>query len=151
MAVAVGMYLSLKMTIPIFIGGLIKMYVDKRFDDSLKKTNPNLMKNENKVKLDVLKERSHGPGILFASGLIAGEAIMGIGLAAMAVSGIYLGIINEPSIYPGIAVFFGCAILMARFSLKGAENSEVVKAEEWSFDDDIQEAEMVEKKPKRKK
>ena len=29
------------------------------------------------------KEKLHGPGILFASGLIAGEAIMGIGLAGM--------------------------------------------------------------------
>ena len=151
MAVAVGMYLSLKMTIPIFIGGLIKMYVDNRFDDSLKKTNPNLLKSENRSKLDVEKEKSHGPGILFASGLIAGEAIMGIGLAAMAVSGIYLGIINEPSIYPGMAVFVGCAILMARFSLKGVEEHETVKAEEWSFDGDIQEAEMVEQKPKKKK
>ena len=151
MAVAVGMYLSLKMTIPIFIGGLIKMYVDKRFEKSLKKNNPDLFTNKNKMKLDAVKEKSHGPGILFASGLIAGEAIMGIGLAAMAVSGIYLGIINEPSIYPGIAVFVGCAMLMARFSLKGTENSDTFKTEEWSFEEEIQEAEMVEKKSKKKK
>ena len=76
---------------------------------------------------------------------------MGIGLAAMAVSGIYLGIINDPSVYPGIAVFVGCAMLMARFSLKGTENSDTFKTEEWSFEEEIQEAEMVEKTSKKKK
>ena len=127
------------------------MYVDKRFEKSLKKNNPDLFEMKNKMKLDAVKEKSHGPGILFASGLIAGEAIMGIGLAAMAVSGIYLGIINEPSIYPGMAVFVGCAMLMARFSLKGTENNDTLKTEEWSFEEEIQEAEMVEKKSKKKK
>jgi putative OPT family oligopeptide transporter len=150
MAVAVGMYLSLKMTIPIFIGGLIKMYVDKRFDNPLKKSNPNLFKSENIEKLNLIKEKMHGPGILFASGLIAGEAIMGIGLAAMAVSGIYLGIINEPSIYPGAAAFIACAILMGTFSLNAAEKDSSEKTEEWDFEEDIQDAEMVEEKPNTK-
>jgi len=151
MAVAVGMYLSLKMTIPIFIGGLIKMYVDKRFDTPLKNTSPDLFKSKNIEKLSSIKEKMHGPGILFASGLIAGEAIMGIGLAAMAVSGIYLGIINEPSIYPGAAAFIACAILMGTFSLNAAENKPNEKNEEWNFEEDIQDAEMVEEKPKSKK
>ena len=44
MAVAVGMYLSLKMTIPIFVGGMIKMYIDGRFDKPLRKTRPELYK-----------------------------------------------------------------------------------------------------------
>ena len=151
MAVAVGMYLSLKMTIPIFIGGLIKMYVDKRFDNPLEKSNPNLFKSKNIGKLNLIKEKMHGPGILFASGLIAGEAIMGIGLAAMAVSGIYLGIINEPSIYPGAAAFIACAILMGTFSLNAAKKGSSEKTEEWNFDEDIQDAEMVDEKPKNKK
>ena len=150
MAVAVGMYLSLKMTVPIFIGGLIKMYVDNRFEKSLKETKPNLFETNNKIKLDSVKEKNHAPGILFASGLIAGEAIMGIGLAAMAVSGIYLGIVNNPSIYPGIAVFIGCAILMGGFSLKGIKDKQNGETGEWEFDEEIQVAEMVEKKTKKK-
>ena len=76
---------------------------------------------------------------------------MGIGLAAMAVSGIYLGIINEPSIYPGMAVFVGCAMLMARFSLKGTEINDIFKTYEWIFEEVLEEAEMVEKKSKKKK
>ena len=50
-----------------------------------------------------------------------------------------------------MAVFVGCAMLMARFSLKGTENNDTLKTEEWSFEEEIQEAEMVEKKPKKKK
>ena len=110
-----------------------------------------LSKSKNIGKLNLIKEKMHGPGILFASGLIAGEAIMGIGLAAMAVSGIYLGIINEPSIYPGAAAFIACAILMGTFSLNAAEKGSSEKTEEWDFEEDIQDAEMVEEKPKTKK
>ena len=71
---------------------------------------------------------------------------MGIGLAAMAVSGIYLGITDNPTIYPGLGVFIACAVIMGTFSLN--QNSEN-DTEEWNFDDDIQDAEMLEKKNKK--
>ena len=149
MAVAVGMYLSLKMTVPIFIGGMLKMYVDRRFEEPLKQNRPELFKKGQEQKLSSEKEKLHGPGILFASGLIAGEAIMGIGLAGMAVSGIYLGIIEEPSIYPGVLIFGIGAALMTGLSLRQTSDDEFGKEEEWGFDD-IQDAEMVEEKPKKK-
>ena len=149
MAVAVGMYLNLKMTVPIFIGGMLKMYVDSRFEEPLKQNRPELFKKGQEQKLSSEKEKLHGPGILFASGLIAGEAIMGIGLAGMAVSGIYLGIIEEPSIYPGVLIFGIGAALMTGLSLRQTSDDEFGKEEEWGFDD-IQDAEMVEEKPKKK-
>ena len=150
MAVAVGMYLSLKMTIPIFIGGMIKMYIDGRFDKPLRKTRPELYKKGKEEVLTQEKEKLHGPGILFASGLIAGEAIMGIGLAGMAVSGIYLGMTDNPSIYPGLLAFTFGAIIMATFSLRQTKEKDFGKIEEWSFNEDIQEAEMVLDLPKKK-
>ena len=149
MAVAVGMYLSLKMTVPIFIGGMIKMYIDRKFDSPLKKGRPELFKKGQEEKLSQEREKLHSPGILFASGLIAGEAIMGIGLAAMAVSGIYLGLTEEPSIYPGVLAFAVGAAIMATFSLKQMNNKDFGKVEEWDFDD-VQDAEMVEETPKKK-
>ena len=149
MAVAVGMYLSLKMTVPIFIGGMIKMYIDRKFDSPLKKGRPELFKKGQEEKLSHEREKLHSPGILFASGLIAGEAIMGIGLAAMAVSGIYLGLTEEPSIYPGMLAFAVGAAMMATFSLRQMNNKDFGKVEEWDFDD-VQDAEMVEEKPKKK-
>ena len=150
MAVAVGMYLSLKMTIPIFIGGMIKMYIDKRFDTPLKKSRPELFKKGQDEKLASEKEKLHGPGILFASGLIAGEAIMGIGLAGMAVSGIYLGITEHPSMWLGMGAFTCGAVIMATFSMKQMNNDNFGKIEEWDFDDEIQDAEMVDEIPKKK-
>jgi len=149
MAVAVGMYLSLKMTVPIFIGGMIKMYIDRKFDSPLKKGRPELFKKGQEEKLSHEREKLHSPGILFASGLIAGEAIMGIGLAAMAVSGIYLGLTEEPSIYPGVLAFTAGAVIMATFSLRQMKNKDFGKVEEWDFDD-VQDAEMVEETPKKK-
>ena len=150
MAVAVGMYLSLKMTVPIFIGGMIKMYVDSRFTAPLKKSRPELFKENSTRLLEQEKERLHNPGILFASGLIAGEAIMGIGLAGMAVSGIYLGIIDQPSLLLGIGVFTIGAIIMAMLSLRQTENEDFGRIEEWAFEDNIQDAEMIEKKSNKK-
>ena len=149
MAVAVGMYLSLKMTVPIFIGGMLKMYIDRKFDSPLKKGRPELFKKGQEEKLSHEREKLHSPGILFASGLIAGEAIMGIGLAAMAVSGIYLGLTEEPSIYPGVLAFAVGAAIMATFSLRQMNNKDFGKVEEWDFDD-VQDAEMVEETPKKK-
>ncbi len=59
MPVAVGIYLPLSLDIPILIGGILRHTLGRRSAG----------------------ESSHGPGVLFGSGLIAGEALMGIGLA----------------------------------------------------------------------
>jgi putative OPT family oligopeptide transporter len=61
---AVGAYLPLSTTSPIFIGGLVKWFVDR--------------KKKSKV-----EESEIGPGALFSSGLIAGGAITGIIIAVL--------------------------------------------------------------------
>lgn len=60
LAVAVGIYLPLGLSLPIFIGGVISHYVKKRKTNSSK-------------------------GLLIASGLITGEALMGVVMAAVTV------------------------------------------------------------------
>ena len=40
---------------------------------------------------------------------------------------------------------------MADFSLKAAKNSPIKKTEEWDFEDEVQDAEMVDKDSKKKK
>ena len=64
LAFAVGAYLPLSSTTPIFVGGIVKWIVDKK----------------NKAKE---AESDIGPGALFSSGLIAGGAITGIIIAIM--------------------------------------------------------------------
>ncbi|TKJ41872.1 oligopeptide transporter, OPT family [candidate division LCP-89 bacterium B3_LCP] len=70
LAVAVGIYLPIELSTPIFIGGLISYFLRRR---SRKFTGlPNFSK---------LKSKSDQAGLLFASGLITGEAIVGILMA----------------------------------------------------------------------
>ena len=69
MLFSVGMYLPLETTFAIFIGGLIRGLVDKR----AAKRGYN----------DAQKARVENAGILSASGLIAGEALMGLFIATV--------------------------------------------------------------------
>jgi hypothetical protein len=69
MLFSVGMYLPLETTFAIFMGGLIRWVVDKFV----------LKRKYN----DAQKARVENAGILAASGLIAGEALMGLVIAAI--------------------------------------------------------------------
>ncbi len=69
MLVAVGMYLPLETTFAIFVGGMVRWIVDSQ----IKKRKY----NENQ------KARVENTGVLLASGLIAGEALTGLIIAAL--------------------------------------------------------------------
>jgi putative OPT family oligopeptide transporter len=68
---AVGAYLPLSTTLPIFIGGAIKGIVEARS----KKT---------KTSIDAVEEEELGKGNLFATGLVAGGAVAGVLIAFLA-------------------------------------------------------------------
>ncbi|MFH5833151.1 OPT family oligopeptide transporter [Halalkalibaculum sp. DA384] len=72
LAVAVGIYLPLELTVPIFIGGLIAWYAGKRIADRAAR------EGKDPEEAQELGERR---GLLFSSGLITGEALIGIILA----------------------------------------------------------------------
>lgn len=74
MAVAVGIYLPLMLSVPIFIGGVIHYLVKKQFQ----RRGP-----------EVVQAGIH-KGILVASGLIAGEALMGLVVAFLIFGGMAL-------------------------------------------------------------
>jgi len=61
----------------------------------------------------------------------------------MAVSGLYLGITEHPSIWLGMGAFTCGAAIMATFSMRQMNNDNFGKIEEWDFEEDIQDAEMV--------
>jgi putative OPT family oligopeptide transporter len=69
MLFAVGMYLPLETTFAIFVGGMIRGYVDSRA----------AARGYN----DAQKARVENAGVLVASGLIAGEALMGLVVASV--------------------------------------------------------------------
>jgi uncharacterized oligopeptide transporter (OPT) family protein len=76
LAFAVGVYLPLSSSAPIFIGGLIRYLVDSRLRKKL--AHRNLTEDQ------LVAEGDKSPGVLMASGYIAGGAIAGIVIAFMA-------------------------------------------------------------------
>lgn len=62
---AVGVYLPVKTTFAVFLGGLLRYYLEKRA--------------ANKEAIDSRREQ----GVLFGSGLVGGEGILGVGIAAV--------------------------------------------------------------------
>jgi hypothetical protein len=64
LAFAVGVYLPLESTTPVFVGGLVRWLIDRQRGGEA--------------------ESDAGPGVLFSSGLIAGGSLMGLGVAALA-------------------------------------------------------------------
>ena len=67
LAFAVGIYLPLSTMTPVFIGGLLRFIMEKRAADT-----------------DEANERRER-GVLFGSGLVGGEGLLGVGIAAYAV------------------------------------------------------------------
>ena len=105
--VAIGIYLPVQLNACIMVGGLIRYFMDR-------------IKREEKVKNDIIND-----GILFCSGMIAGEGLVGILLALLAVFGLdkivdISGILNlSPTVSSiGSLVVFGLIILsVLKFSI----------------------------------
>jgi len=97
MLIAVGMYLPFSSTAAIFVGGLIKWFIDR----NMAKKN---LSSEQKTK-------AKNTGILLASGLIAGESLMAVILAF-----VVLGLVGSGSSFslanlsPGSTAWLGVAI-----------------------------------------
>jgi hypothetical protein len=102
---AVGLYLPIYLSTPIMVGGLVRLYVDKK---------KGITEEERKAKVN--------QGILYSSGLIAGEGLVGILLAVFAIIPVgadTLGdVINISKIINlGIALSFLPPLNAARYTL----------------------------------
>lgn len=82
LAVAVGLYLPFELDSSIFVGGVIAYLIDRSFRKN----------NISKEKQDT----ASNSGLLIASGLITGEALMGILIALLATFQINLSLVDEP-------------------------------------------------------
>ncbi len=114
--VAIGLYLPLELSTPIMVGGLLKWFVDKK---SSKKDKDNDANN----------------GILFCSGLIAGEGLMGVILAICAVAGAdeFLNISSklDTGIVGAVVVFVLIIALLLKIALKKNKYDDI------DLDDDV--------------
>ncbi len=110
MLVSVGMYLPIETTFAIFVGGLIKGLVDLISDK----------RKHNAAQ----KIRIENTGVLLASGLIAGEALMGLVIAIFAAFNIFLynsfSFFKEPTFYISFIVLAVIAYVLTQIPLKNA-------------------------------
>jgi putative OPT family oligopeptide transporter len=110
MVVAVGMYLPFETVSAIFVGGLIRWVGDKMAE----RRGLNLAQ----------RARVENAGVLTASGLIAGEAILGLVWAGMQFTPKAfldkLQVFEHPSYLLGVAVLLGLGFLMVQGPLRAA-------------------------------
>ncbi len=108
LACAVGIYLPIELSVPIFAGGLVAYLVERFFhagDDAK------------------LKERIHQKGTLFSAGLITGEALMGIFIAIPIVVVGSADVLTLPEAWHfggwlGLLMLAGLALLLYRLAIR---------------------------------
>lgn len=118
MAVAIGIYLPLPLTFPIMIGGAIKYLSDRYIRDKGNMVFSDLSTEERKGKIKEWLERSSNNGVLFSSGLVAGEALMGVTIAGFVIAGINLQLMGNIPDWPGLLVFLYILLLVAYMAVK---------------------------------
>lgn len=110
MLFSVGMYLPLETTFAIFCGGVIRWIMDTVRD--------------RKGLNDAQKARVENSAVLIASGLIAGEALMGLVKAGFNIAEkpltSVLEVFQEPPVFMGLLVLAGIALLMVRWPITKA-------------------------------
>jgi putative OPT family oligopeptide transporter len=104
--IAVGMYLPFPSVAAIFVGGVIKFIADKIAD---------------RKKLETTgRDRYENIGVLLASGLVAGEALIGVLLASLYLANIELPTISENA-YLGLIIFPILFVVLALVPLRSTK------------------------------
>ena len=110
---AVGLYLPIATTAPIFVGGMVRWWVERRTEPSA--------------------ESDISSGTLFSSGLIAGGSIAGILFAILVGTGTIAPLAAIGAAFPffheetlvgqlaSAALFFGLAVIVARMAMRKVE------------------------------
>lgn len=100
--VAIGLYLPLELSATIMLGGILRWYVDKKSNQAN-------------------KDDEAGSGVLFCSGLIAGEGLVGILLALLAVFGVSdkidLSGVLDTGVIGGIVLFAVMIFCVLKFAI----------------------------------
>lgn len=118
LAAAIGIYLPLELMVPIFLGGLLAHFVER--------------KHKLDGKDETARDRIHRPGTLFSAGLITGEALMGILIAIPIVVSTRADVLALPESFQfgqwiGLAVLAVVAWLLYRSGAKQDTTATPVK------------------------
>ncbi len=117
LAVAVGIYLPLELSVPIFVGGLIAHLVERRLGGAGAGGGENA-------------ERSMRNGLLFAAGMITGEALMGILIAIPIVTSGRADVLALPGAlhfggWLGLAIVGGLAWMLYRTGIRRSATTQL--------------------------
>jgi uncharacterized oligopeptide transporter (OPT) family protein len=118
MAVAIGVYLPFTLSVPIFVGGLLKLLVDTFVTKKVRMFEKNLPPDKLEKTIATEVEKAGNGGVLIASGLVAGEALMGVIVAVMVISGVTVTLIPGPIAWPGILIFLYIGLLITYMSVR---------------------------------
>ncbi len=120
LAVAVGIYLPFQLSVPIFIGGVIAWFVQRGLKKRIAIT-----AEGDRGELEEAGKKANNRGLLFASGLITGEALIGILMAIpIVISGNadVLAIVPDPiGTWPGIVLLLLVILWLGKVASPGSD------------------------------
>jgi len=119
--VAIGIYLPFTLSVPIFAGGIVRHLTNKHIEKKYGSAEEEEISDwELAIKqVDVKpKEKIIRTGLLLTAGLIAGEALMGVGVAFLIIGGVNLAIFDYPPIWPAMLIWLFIAVLLAYIPLR---------------------------------
>ncbi len=117
MAVAIGIYLPFTLTLPIMVGGIIKYFTEvtiKRKVDTVR----DIDAERKKSVVQRILEKTETDGILVSSGLIAGEAVVGVLIALLYILNVSPAVFSHPAGWPGLLVFLYLGFLIWYFVVR---------------------------------
>lgn len=103
---AIGLYLPIHLSTPIMAGGFLKLWIDKR-----------------KFASEARRQEVSDDGVLFASGMIAGEGLVGILLAVFAVFGLSFDMGGVLGNWGGLGAFAVLIAIMIFFMFSGKKRA----------------------------
>jgi len=119
--VAIGIYLPFTLSVPIFSGGIVRHFTNKYIERKYGSAEEEEISDwELAVKQTGVKpkEKIIRTGLLLTAGLIAGEALTGVTIAFMIISGIKPYLYTYPPILPSILIWLFIALLLAYIPLR---------------------------------
>ena len=125
--VAIGIYLPFTLATPIFCGGVIRYVTNKKIQKEYKSTDEKqpseweLAIKQTEVKP---KDRIISTGLLFSAGLIAGEALTGVIVAFIIITGLKITVFETPPTIPGLLIWLFIALLVFYIPLREIYNKD---------------------------
>ncbi len=125
--VAIGIYLPFTLATPIFCGGVIRYITNRKIkkhyaeNDGKQASEWELAIKQSDVKP---KEKAIRTGLLFTAGLIAGEALTGVIVAFIIISGLNIVMFDTPPVIPGLLLWLFVALLVFYIPLRIIFNKE---------------------------